>query len=83
MAGTDTRFAVIEDAVALLQMLPAPAEIAWPSDPGDLQALDEALAWLATWLPATRAARRQHKRMLRERPTSLSAVGHDRAQVLR
>lgn len=47
----DTRFAVIEDAAALLEMLPAADEIAWPVEAGDSEAVDEALKTLSARLP--------------------------------
>ncbi len=70
----DIRFAVIEDAAALLQMLPAPAAIVWPSDPGDQQAVDEALKWIGDWLPQAKASRRAHRRMLREQAAARRAA---------
>ncbi len=70
----DTRWAVIEDAVALLQMLPPADRIAWPSEAGDLEAVDEALAWMSTWLPRVKAARREHRRTLKGKAATLRAV---------
>lgn len=70
----DTRFAVIEDAAALLAMLPPAPQIAWPSDPGDQKAVDEALAFISRWLPAAKASRREHKRGLKV--VAMSGGGH-------
>lgn len=72
--GPDTRFAVIEDAVALLQMLPAPADIAWPTDAGDLEALDDALAWIRDWLPKARAAHKEHCRIVKAQAALRAAM---------
>lgn len=71
--GTDSRALVIEDAVGLLQMLPTPDRIVWPAEPGDLEAIDEALRWMSGWLPEVKAARRQHKRLLRDRQAGVVA----------
>lgn len=62
---TDTRFATIDDAVALLNLLPPVDRIAWPVEPGDEQVVAEALDWLADWAPAARAAFKQHRRDVR------------------
>lgn len=67
MAPPDIRFAVIEDAAALLDMLPRPELIVWPSDPGDQEAVDAALRHIGELLPKLKASRRAHRRMLRER----------------
>lgn len=61
----DTRFAVIEDAAALLAMLPSAPEIAWPTDRGDLEALDDALAVLSVRLREIKASRREHRKRMR------------------
>lgn len=62
----DLRFTVLEDAAALVQMLPPDAEeIAWPSDQGDVKAVAEALAVLSARLPAVKASFRRHRRELR------------------
>lgn len=47
----DPRFEMVEDAVAILQMLPAPEDFVFPEDPGDVEAFDEAIRWLADWAP--------------------------------
>ena len=72
----DTRFALIEDAAGLLSMLPPAHEIVWPTDEGDLRAVDEALAFMSRLLPAVKASRRAHKRMMRN-GRSLAAVRLD------
>jgi hypothetical protein len=59
---TDTRFATIDDAVALLNLLPPVERIAWPTEPGDEQTVAEALDWLAEWTPRARAAFKRHRR---------------------
>ena len=60
--GNDTRFAAIEDAAALLRLLPAAEHIAWPVDAGDVAAVDEALRLIAVWLPPARRSWSLHKR---------------------
>lgn len=60
--GRDTRFAAIEDAAALLRLLPAAEQIAWPVDAGDVEAVDESLRFIAAWLQPARASWRLHKR---------------------
>lgn len=72
--SADTRFAVIEDAAALLQMLPAPEAIAWPSDPGDLKAVDEALVFIGRWARQAKAARKQHRVAMRYRTAAMNGV---------
>lgn len=68
--GTDTRFAVVEDAADLLRMLPPAERIVWPVEAGDVAAVEEALRWMTVQLPLVRASLRSHKRQLR----SLRAV---------
>ena len=74
MAHPDTRFAVIEDAAALLRMLPPPEQIAWPAEAGDQAAVDESVAFIAAWLPRVKASRRAHRRMLREQAAARRAA---------
>lgn len=64
-ASSDLRFAHIEEGVAILQMLPAADRIAWPTDEGDLEAVGEAVEWLAKFAPALRAAWREQQRSRR------------------
>jgi len=64
-ARTDTRFAAIDDAVTLLKLLPPPADIAWPTETGDVEIVTDALQWLAAWAPAARASHRAHERAKR------------------
>ncbi len=64
-ARQDTRFELIENAEAILRMLPAPERIAWPTEPGDLEAIDEALAWLSDWLPRAKASRKLHAQTMK------------------
>lgn len=64
-ARVDMRFELIEDAEAVLRMLPPPERIAWPTEEGDLEAVGEALAWLSHWLPRAKASLKAHKRELR------------------
>ena len=59
--GTDTRFTAIEDAAALLRLLPAAEHIAWPVDAGDVIAVDEALRLIAGWLPVARKSWNLHR----------------------
>ncbi|MFP5365147.1 MAG: hypothetical protein ACLGI5_20755 [Thermoleophilia bacterium] len=65
---------MIEDAAALLQMLPPADEIVWPTDPGDVEAVAEALAVLSARLPAVKASLRRHRRELREKARSQPAL---------
>ncbi len=64
-ARQDTRFELIENAEALLRMLPAPERITWPTEAGDLEAVDESLAWLSDWLPRVKASRKLHQQAMR------------------
>lgn len=61
-ARTDTRFAAIDDAVNLLQLLPPVEAIAWPAELGDEQTVAEGLQWLAEWAPRANAAHKRHRR---------------------
>ena len=65
--GRDTRFSTIEDAAALLRLLPAAEKIAWPVEPGDVAELDATLRWLGEWLPKARRSWRGHKALLPKR----------------
>jgi hypothetical protein len=58
----DTRFANIDDAVALLKLLPDVERIAWPVDEGDIQVVGDALSWLAHWSPKANAAFKSYRR---------------------
>ncbi len=73
-AYPDTRFALIEDAAALIAMLPAPEKITWPEDPGDIEAIETAIAQISVWLPKVKASRRAHRRELRERAQARRAA---------
>ncbi len=73
-AYPDTRFALIEDAAALIAMLPEPEQIVWPVEAGDQAAVDEAVAFIAAWLPRVKASRRAHRRELRERAQARRAA---------
>lgn len=65
--SSDLRFESIDHAVAILKLMPAPEQINWPVDePGDIETIDAAMAWLDEWLPNARASWRQHKRALRQ-----------------
>ncbi len=58
----DMRFELIEDAVAVLQGLPDAGAIKWPVDEaGDIEMVDESLAWLDAWLPKAKASWKRHK----------------------
>lgn len=58
----DMRFELVEDAVSVLQGLPDADAILWPVDQeGDIEMVDEALAWLSEWLPRARGSWRRHK----------------------
>lgn len=63
----DLRFAMIEDAVQMLKILPAPEECPFPTSRGDVASLDEAIKWLRQWTPRLDRAWRRHKRALRDR----------------
>lgn len=64
-APDDLRFAHIEEGVQILKMLPAADRIVWPTDEGDLEAVGEAVEWLARYAPALGRAWREHKRSRR------------------
>ena len=74
--GDDTRFSAIENAHQLIRLLPPVARIRWPVEPGDVDALDEAMAGLKAWLPKADAAWRQHKRNLRATRAVPAAMGN-------
>lgn len=61
----DLRFGVIEDAATLLEMLPPIERIVWPTDPGDLDAVGEALAFIARWAPEANRTFKRRRRELR------------------
>lgn len=61
MAKPDVRFGLVEDAAALTQMLPAPSDIVWPTEAGDIEALEDAFRWLSFWLPLAKSSFRRHK----------------------
>lgn len=64
----DTRFEVLEDVVEMVrELLPPPEQCVFPDSPGDVEALDEAVAFLANWTPRLVKRWRQHKTALRER----------------
>lgn len=65
--GPDLRFALVEDAAALLKLLPPSGRIVWPTEAGDMEALDEAFADIAAVLPGAKAAYREHKREVKAR----------------
>lgn len=71
---TDTRFAAIDDAVALLQLLPPVDEIAWPLELGDEETVAAGLQWLAEWAPRANGA---HKRHMRERRAARRATSRN------
>ena len=60
--GDDIRFTRIENAADSLRTLPS--SIAWPTEPGDITAMDSAFAFLTTWLPAAKTSWTQHKKDL-------------------
>lgn len=61
----DLRFELIEDAVATLRLMPVADKILWPVDElGDVEAVDEALAWLHAWLPKAERSWRAHKALV-------------------
>lgn len=64
--GSDMRFSRIENAADSLRTLPPVSQLAWPTEPGDVAAMDDALAFLDGWLPTAKAAWRQHKAAMRE-----------------
>lgn len=58
----DMRFELVEDAVSVLQGLPDADAILWPVDEaGDIEMVEEALAWLSEWLPRARGSWKRHK----------------------
>ncbi len=63
--GDDIRFARIENAASSLKTLPAWERLAWPTEPGDVDAMDEALDWFCAEMPAARKVWRVHKAALR------------------
>lgn len=63
----DFRFQVLEDVVELLEQVSEPETVVLPTDPGDVEALDEAIRFLADWTPRMVKAWREHKRALRRR----------------
>lgn len=64
----DTRFEVLEDVVEMVrELLPPPEQCVFPDSPGDVEALDEAVAFLANWTPRLVKRWRQHKSALRDR----------------
>lgn len=65
VAGEDARFELIEDAVSLLKMLPAPEQLVFPEDPGDVEAIGEAIEWFAKWTPQMSRAWKQHTAAVR------------------
>jgi hypothetical protein len=73
MAGPDLRFALIEDIAALVKLLPAPDLIVWPTEPGDLEALDQAFAAIGI-LPKVRASFAEHKRATKARRALQAAM---------
>jgi len=76
--GPDLRFAIIEDAADLLRMLPDPERVAWPCDEGDMAAIDDALAWLAAWVPKARAAHKEHRRVVKAHAALRMAMANGR-----
>lgn len=64
-ASGDLRFAHIEEAVQLLKTLPAPDRVVWPVDGGDVEAVGEAVEWLAKFAPALARSWREHQRSRR------------------
>ncbi len=74
--GHDIRFARIENAADSLRTLPAPDRMAWPTEAGDVEAMDDALRFLGEWLPAARAVWRLHKRSLKATAGVPAAMGN-------
>lgn len=62
----DVRFQQIEDAVALLQLLPDATQIVFPDDSGDVEAIAEAIEWLHVFEPQLRREWRRHLQALRQ-----------------
>ncbi len=77
--GPDLRFAIIEDAADLLRMLPDPERVAWPCDEGDMDAIDDALKWMAAWVPKARAAHKEHRRVVKARTALQMAMAGRRS----
>ncbi len=61
----DMRFVELEDVLSILQNFPDPSAILWPVDEqGDVEMVEEALAWIDAWLPKAKASWRAHKALL-------------------
>ncbi len=63
--GKDDRHLAIEDANAQLRRLPAVEKIAWPVDPGEMDAIDAEVKALQASAKAIAASWSKHKRELR------------------
>ncbi len=63
--GKDDRYTAVEDANAQLRRLPAAEKIAWPVEPGELDAIDAEVKALSASAKAIAASWSRHKRELR------------------
>lgn len=79
MTGPDLRFALVEDAAALLNMLPSADRIVWPTEAGDIEALEDAFAVIAVRQREARAAFREHKREVRAGAALQAAMTNSQA----
>lgn len=64
---SDFRFEIIEDMVALMEMLPAPDKCVFPTAPGDVEVIGDGIKQLVGWSSQMMLAWRQHRRHLRYR----------------
>lgn len=72
--GDDLRFARIEDAAGILEALPAPERLAWPTEEGDVDAVDAAMKLIADWYRRAAPAWKTHKADLKAQARTLRAV---------
>jgi hypothetical protein len=63
--GDDTRFEAIEDANAVLRLMPAAERIVWPVEPGDVDAIDAEVKELLDHAKQIARSWSLHKRALR------------------
>lgn len=71
----DPRYLAVEDAVAILDKMPAANMILWPSEPYDVAQTDAAVLWMRRHWPAILDSWRQHKRELARVRKEAKATG--------
>lgn len=65
----DMRFELLEDVVGEAQGMPDPAVVIWPStERGDIEMVEQSVAWIKAWVAAIDRSWAAHKRLL---PTEL------------